>query len=109
MLIEVTEPLTVRLPEGVRRLEPCKPTDLSKDLAKKLFEKAPGKVKAVRPDWLTGWQHVADLVYGVTVDDPRMLGILAAIQVCDRAYEHDDWAAFQKGVAIVQQLLISEG
>ena len=47
MLIEATKPLTVRLPERELYLKPGYPVDLPDDQAKKLIERASGKVRAI--------------------------------------------------------------
>lgn len=48
MLIEaITGPITYRWPEGEVRLEPGKPVDIPDYRARKILQKAPGKVRAV--------------------------------------------------------------
>ena len=47
MLIEVSSPLTVRLPSGEVHLTPGQPMDLPDEQAKRLLKKVPSKVRAV--------------------------------------------------------------
>ncbi len=49
MLIEAIQPLTILLPNGRLRLEPGHPVDFPEDRARRLLEKAPGKVRVVAP------------------------------------------------------------
>jgi hypothetical protein len=49
MLIEPLEALTVKLPVGVRTLEPGTTYDLPEPQAEKLLAKAPGRVRVVEP------------------------------------------------------------
>jgi len=49
MLIEPLENLTVKLPEGVRTLEPGRTYHLPEPQAEKLLAKVPGKVRVVEP------------------------------------------------------------
>lgn len=58
-----------------------------------------------RPTWLTAWRGIVDLVHGVTLEDPRLPHIMAALQLCDAAFEADDWAAFEQATKAVRQAL----
>ena len=102
MLIEATKPLRVRLPQGELNLEPGKPVEMADEQARRLLVKARGKVRVV-PSWLTAWRGIADLVHGVTLDDPRVPAIMTAIELCDVAFAADDWSAFQQATEVVRQ------
>jgi hypothetical protein len=54
------------------------------------------------------WEWAADAVYGVTIEDPRLPGIMEALQRCDAAFEQDDWPAFQRATEAVRQA-VQEG
>lgn len=94
MVLEALAPVEVRLNGGVLSLGIGQRVEAPDHIARALIERARGRVRAV-PNWLTAWRTVADSVHGVTLDDPRIPTILAAIQQCDTAFERDDWAAFQ--------------
>ncbi len=65
MLIEPLEPLTVKLPEGVRTLEPGLTYNLPTLQAQKLLAKAPGKVRAVTPFVVGDWVEFLSPLFGV--------------------------------------------
>jgi hypothetical protein len=52
--------------------------------------------KSARPSWLTAWRELAEITSGLTAEDARLQPVLAALDVCDTAFELDDWAAFQE-------------
>ena len=99
----VGKTLTYRWPHGEVRLEPGKPVELPDDRARKILQKAPGKVRRCAPDWLNAWRQVRDMTHGITSEDPRLPAILAAIDRCDSAFAAGDWEAFQKAAARVRQ------
>ena len=49
MLIEALERLEIRVPEGVIQLHPGSPVELTDEQARKLLDRAPGKVRVVIP------------------------------------------------------------
>ncbi len=49
MWVEPLVALTVRLPEGIRVLEPGQPVELTDEQTRKLLAKAPGKVQVTEP------------------------------------------------------------
>jgi hypothetical protein len=53
---------------------------------------------SLHADWLTLWQHVADISDGLEPDDPRLEPVLAAIERCDAAFMADDKAVFRFAV-----------
>jgi len=73
LLIEATVPLKVRLPDKTLNLQPGKHVDLAEELARKLFERAGGKVRpasvlmAEDEGWLVVDTAAGDL-YWVRVD-----------------------------------------
>lgn len=94
MVLEAIAPVEVRLIGGVLSLGPGERVEAPDLIASALIERANGKIRAV-PNWLAAWRVVAELAYGIRVDDSRLPGILAAIEECDAAFGHDDWSAFQ--------------
>lgn len=67
----------------------------------KLAKEHLGKSRHAKPDWLAAWRELAEITSGLTSEDPRLHPTLAALNVCDTAFEADDWSAFQiarKGV-----------
>ena len=78
MLIEVLAPLTIRLPEGNVRLQPGQPVELLDQHARRLMEKAPGKVRQV------GMTARAKSLQGQVVQwDSPLFGLLSG-------FVHDD-------------------
>ena len=65
MLIEPLESLTVKLPAGVRILEPGLTYNLPALQAQKLLAKAPGKVRAVTPFVVGDWVEFLSPLFGV--------------------------------------------
>lgn len=105
MLVEaIGKPITYRWPEGEVRLEPGKPVELPNDRARRLLDKAPGKVRVVIVDWLAAWREVAAMTLGGRADDPRMPAIMAAIDRCDAAFAAGDSLAFSHAAEDVRRL-----
>ena len=101
MLIEATnQPVRYRYRDGRELVfRPGSPIELPDAEAKRLLEKAEGKVRpvgAIKPDWLAEWREVAEISSGLTKDDVRLPSVMAALGVCDAAFVADDWAAFQE-------------
>ena len=55
-------------------------------------------------DWLKEWQELADITYGITVEDQRFEPIMRWLNVCDSAFSIDSWSTFQEAVAEVKAL-----
>ncbi len=109
MLIEaVKKPIRLKWPTGEVRLDPGVPVDLPDEQARKLLERAPGKVRKVTPDWLRVWRELADCITGITRDDPRFQPVMAALDVCDRAFERGDWTGFQRTADRVKHVVGGE-
>ena len=92
-------PLTVKLPSGDIRLTPGVAVEMPTAQAQRLLAKAPGKV---RDAWLAAWRELAALTYGITGDDPRFPGVMAALNTCDEAYLNGNWGAFRQSAAGVR-------
>jgi len=90
LLIEPLEPLTVRLPEGKKRLLPGKTYPFSNRQAEKLLAKAPDKVRVFKPDWVGLWRDLAQATDGITKTDPRFTRIMNLLNLCDLAFERDE-------------------
>src|SRR6185369_5700466 len=98
MLIEATEqPVRYRYRDGRELVfRPGSPIELPDAEAKRLLERAAGKVRRVENDrtsWLTAWREVAEISSGLTNEDVRLPLVMAALASCDTAFEADDWAA----------------
>ena len=106
MLIEALAPLRIRLPERELSLVPGCPVNLPDTQAKRLLERAKGKVRALpAPDWLSAWRELASLTYGIGRDDPRFESVMVALHRCDDAYLSGDWAAFQSAAQRVKEVV----
>lgn len=58
-----------------------------------------------QPDWLTAWREVAAISSGLTAEDVRLPHVMAALGVCDAAFEADDWLSFQEAKAGVTRAM----
>jgi hypothetical protein len=105
LLIEASTPLTIRRRSGDVRLLPGQPIDFPEDEALKLLARAPGKVREAITDWLAAWRELAALTSGLTVDDPRLPIVMAALNTCDDAYLSGDWVAFRQAAARVRSAI----
>ena len=101
MLIEATnQPVRYRYRDGRELLfRPGSPIEIPFAEAKRLLEKAEGKVRlvgAAKPDWLREWREVAAISSGLTAEDVRLPLVMSALGVCDAAFEAGNWSAFQE-------------
>ena len=55
--------------------------------------------------WRAAWHELADLTSGVTADDPRFAGVMAALDQCDVAYHDGNREAFHQATAQVRKSL----
>ncbi len=55
-----------------------------------------GTVLDAAVDWRAAWRELAALTYGITAEDPRFAGVMAALHQCDEAYRNDHDAAFRQ-------------
>ncbi len=53
-----------------------------------------GRVPDAATDWRATWRELAALTYGITPEDPRLAGVMAALYQCDAAYHNSNRAAF---------------
>ena len=103
MLIEAETPLTVKFPSGDIRLTPGVAVEIPTAQAQRLLAKAPGKVREAMTDWLAAWRELATSTSGLTVDDPRLPLVMAALNACDEAFLSGDWIAFRQSASVVRQ------
>lgn len=109
MLIESTTPLTVKLPNGDIRLTPGTPVEIPTAQARRLILKAQGKVREAKRDWSPTWRELAALTYGITAEDPRLAGVMAALHACDDAYLNGDWETFCQAAARIRSAIAERG
>jgi hypothetical protein len=55
-----------------------------------------------QPNWETAWRELVHQTNGIDKSDPRFLGVLNALEECDRTFAADDWGAFQRAVVQVK-------
>ena len=55
-----------------------------------------GTVPDTATNWLTAWRELAALTDGITPEDPRFAGVMAALHQCDAAYRDGNGAAFRQ-------------
>ena len=55
--------------------------------------------------WLAAYRELAAVTYGITANDPRLPGVLAALDACDRAYYKRDWTEFCQAAARVRSVV----
>lgn len=99
MLIEATDqPVRYRKRDGqelVFRLG--KPIELPDAEATRLLERAAGKVRSVghvQPNWLVAWRDIAKLSSGLEATDPRLPGVMMALEACDEQFMAGDFSGF---------------
>jgi|CXWL01.1.fsa_nt_gi hypothetical protein len=109
MFVEASIPLTVKLPTGDIRLTPGVPVELPREQAHRLLVRAKGKVREVSRDWQPTWRELATLTSGLTANDPRLSGVLDALNLCDDAYLNGDWEAFSHAAARVRRAVSERG
>lgn len=105
MLIEATKPLLVRFSTGNIRMTPGTPVEIPTAQARRLLLKAGGKVREVPRDWSPSWRELAAMTYGITAEDPRLAGVMAALNACDDAYLSGEWEAFCQAAAQVRSAI----
>lgn len=59
-------------------------------------------------DWLEAWRYVASLSAGLIATDPRLPGVMNALDRCDDGFRSEDWEAFDEGVAQLRAALHPE-
>jgi len=70
-----------------------------------IADKAPGPQRATSEQWLSAWRELAQSTDGITKDDPRFLAVCVAREGCDRAFEQDDWSAFQLAIYQLRNIM----
>ncbi len=73
--------------------------------APQLLATAPGKGQEVAKGWLIAWRELATLTYGITKEDPRFVGVMAALNQCDEAYLGGQWVAFRHAAEQVRRAM----
>lgn len=109
MLIEAMTPLTVKFSTGDIQLTPGVPVEIPTAQARRLILKAKGKVREAKRDWSPTWRELAALSSGITADDPRLAGVMAALNECDNAYLNGDFPAFRQAAARVRSAVAQGG
>ena len=98
MLLEAVDcPIRYEWPEGEVRLTPGQPVLVSSDRGLKILKKCGSKVRVVEPlsqQWLSAWRELAQATNGITKTDPRFKRIMNLLNLCDSAFEKDDWNTF---------------
>lgn len=68
------------------------------DSSRNSIQQKPSPISPEPPtqqDWLTAWREVAAISSGLVAEDPRLPFVMAALGVCDVAFEAGDFVAFQ--------------
>ena len=104
MLIQALESITVKLPQGVRTLEPGKKYDLSTKQVERLLALAPERVRVIKPNWLAAWRELAEITNGIEKSDRRFHSICDGLDQCDQCFEQDDFPAFQQAASQVKKI-----
>lgn len=76
---------------------------MNKELVARAVALASGRLDKPPAFWLRAWRGIVDSVREITIDDPRIPGIMAAIQLCDIAFASGDWPAFCQAAEEVRQ------
>ena len=56
-------------------------------------------------DWLTAWQELAQVTYGLTEEDPRFESVMRWLNACDVAFSLGSWDTFCEAAAEVKHLV----
>ncbi len=64
-----------------------------------------GTVLGAAMDWRATWRELAALTYGITPEDPRLAGVMAALHQCDAAYRNGNGAAFRQAAEQVRRAM----
>jgi hypothetical protein len=56
-------------------------------------------------DWLADWRHLAELTSGIEAGDPRLAGVLTALDACDTAFLAGDYSAFTLAAVTVEEAM----
>ena len=62
-------------------------------------------VPQAKKDWCPTWRELAALTSGLTVEDPRLLVVMAALNACDNAYRSGDWNVFRQAAVRVRSTM----
>ena len=66
------------------------PQEFDVGLEPKVLEQCPRTSQ-----WTQSWRELADLTTGIEQSDPRFTPMINLLEQADRAFERDNWAAFQ--------------
>lgn len=58
--------------------------------------------------WLPAWRELASIMNDIPKDDPRHLGVLAALDRCDTTFLAGDWTGFERAAREVHRLVEQE-
>ncbi len=107
MLVVSTNRLRVHLDDGDILLEPGRPTEVPSKCARELLRRGKVRLRVVpEAGWDTLWTYIAELTRGVEPTDPRLDGILTAIEECDGAFARGSKVKFLKAVRRVAKAMV---
>jgi len=58
-----------------------------------------------KPDWLKAWRELAEVTSGMTKDDPRLVGVMRWLNVCDTAFTLGTWTGFCEATERVREIM----
>jgi len=85
-------------------LKPGEPQEIDAVLGAKLLKQCSKNIRVSRSRWMSSWQELANMVEGIEEEHPTYLPLQQAIDICDKAFAQDDWAAFQRTFETIRQL-----
>jgi len=86
-------------------LKPGEPQEIDAALGAKLLKQCPKNIRVSRLQWMTSWRELADLTTGIEQSDPRFKPLNNLLEQADRAFERDNWAAFQIAEARLKDMI----
>ena len=75
------------------------------DLIRKQPKEEQVPIRLAAENWYGAWKELAQLTSGIGKDDPRFFPVCDSLEVCDRAFEQDDWLRFQQGVDSLKAIM----
>jgi hypothetical protein len=118
--------LLQRAEDTLRIVEAGAP-DQEPQVAQRLMELVPGKVRQVEPQlhpgvkaapkgktsmneqWLNGWRTLADLTSEIEQSDPRLKPLINLLEQADKAFEKGNWEEFQIAASRVKNIVNKGG
>ena len=84
--------------------KPGEPKEIDAVLGAKLLKQCPRNIRICRSQWTQAWQELAGLTSGIERSDPRFKPLINVLEQADRAFEGDNWAAFQIAASRVKNM-----